>query len=192
VDIIPYAIGWLLVATLLLGGTLKAADPAGTAASLRDYGLLRTAPVRVGGLAAAFELAAALLLAGTLLVGIGRSLGFAVALALFTFFAGLQARSLILGRQHPCGCFGRGELVTGRTLVRSALLVAAGAVALAATLGGAPPQTGMRLLLSFVLAAAAITIATAAWIVRAGRAPLLPELPRAGGIFAARPSTTKR
>jgi hypothetical protein len=195
VDIVSYAIGWLLAATLLLSGTLKAADPAGAAKSLRDYGLpAGAAPAIAGLLAATAEVAAALLLVGTLLAGTGRSLGFAVTLFLFSFFAGLQARSLILGRQHPCGCFGRDEPVSRRTLARSALLAGAAAAALAATVGGAQVPTGARLLLSFVVAAATATIATTTWIVRASRAapPVPIHIRRAGGIFAARASTTER
>lgn len=192
--IIAYTIGWLLTATLLLSGVLKAVDPAGTAESLRDYGLLRSAPAIAGLLAAGAELAVALFLVGTLLAGTGRSLGFAVAVLTFALFAALQGRSLILGRQHACGCFGREEQVSGRTLARSVLLVSGAAVALTATLGGAAAQTGTRLLLSFVVAGAVATIAVATWTVRASRAasPALLHSPHAGGIFTSRPPLTER
>lgn len=192
-DLLPYVVGWLLAGTLLLSGAVKAADPVGTARSLRDYGLLPTAPKTAGAVTAAVEMAAAVILVGTLLSGRGRPAGLAMALVLFLIFAGLQARSLIAGRRHPCGCFGRDEPVSGRTLLRSAALAAAAAAALALTLAGAADLSGGRLLLSFVVAAAAVAAGGAGWVVRSSRDPVpVPSLSSSAGIFGTNPSTSRR
>lgn len=118
----------LLAVVLGVSGAAKLLDPAGTARAAVDLGVPRRLAPLVSRLLPLTELAAA-----ALLLLLPRA-GVPVALLLLLAFTLLVAVALARGRRPSCGCFGRlgGSEVSGQTLARNGVLLAAGLGALLA------------------------------------------------------------
>jgi Methylamine utilisation protein MauE len=152
---------WALGFVLLLSGTGKLRHPLPAALAMAGFGLggrRRTAAARALG---AVELALGVALAGRLAL----PLALAITTALFVAFAALLARALLRGERFPCGCFGADDaMISGRTLVRAALLAGIAFGALVATVAGdaaaAPPLR--ERLLTGVTAAGLLALAALA------------------------------
>ena len=153
------AAGLLLGLVLALSATAKVADATGARSSLATYGIRRAGAARVAwSLLVVVEL---LLAAG--LAAAWRPLEWAAA-AVLAAFALAQAAALATGRAGaPCACFGARGRLSGRSLLRSALLAA---VALGVAL--APrPALALEEWLGLGLAAALLGLAALTIVVLA-------------------------
>ncbi|HEY6780403.1 MAG TPA: MauE/DoxX family redox-associated membrane protein, partial [Thermoleophilaceae bacterium] len=118
-----------LVLTALLGliflwsGVAKARSPWITALAVVDYGVVRRPVIGVAWLVAIGELglAAMLLIAPTVSSTLTVTAA-GIATCAFLLFSVLIARALLAGRSFACACFGSGERLTSKTLVRSSVL----------------------------------------------------------------------
>ncbi|HEV2369196.1 MAG TPA: MauE/DoxX family redox-associated membrane protein [Acidimicrobiales bacterium] len=123
-----------LALLLVCAGAAKAARPEGTARALRQSGVpVGPALVRVG--------AGAEVIVGAAVLGRGGPVATAALAVSYIAFAGFVAHALV--RRLPlssCGCFGVAD--TPPTAVHVVLCAAAGGVAAAAVMAGAPPGVG--------------------------------------------------
>ena len=126
-----------LAAVLVLSGVAKLGDPGSTASMIR---MLRL-PSYLGGTVVPRLLPVVELVAAVLLLTPWRwtyAVGAALALGLFTAFLLVVARAMTFDPRPRCGCFGRvgDHHITGRTLLRNAVLLALAVVAAAIAVGG--------------------------------------------------------
>jgi hypothetical protein len=107
---------WVLAIIFVWSGLAKLRRPALAAMAMNDFGILRRVRPRLGGALGAVELLLALsLITGTFLVVV-----MPVTAGLLWFFALLIARSLWLGKDFSCFCFGDADSRLSRlTLVRT-------------------------------------------------------------------------
>ena len=110
---------WVLAIIFVWSGLAKLRRPALAALAMNDFGILRRVRPGLGSALGAMELLLALLLVtGTLQVVI-----LPVTAGLLWFFVLLIARSLWLGKDFPCFCFGDADSRLSRfTLFRTAAL----------------------------------------------------------------------
>ncbi|MBE1491063.1 MauE/DoxX family redox-associated membrane protein [Plantactinospora soyae] len=125
-----FAVGF----TLLASGAAKARDPVGFIRGVRDY---RLVPDRLGPVVAVGVLCAELVVGMALLAGMMLAWAAAGAVALGLVFTAAIAVNLRRRRPLPCYCFGPGESISARSLVRAAALVIAAAAVLSAGWTGA-------------------------------------------------------
>jgi hypothetical protein len=148
----------LLVARLLLAAVFavaalaKLADPSGTRASLRGFGL----PAWAAGPGVWALPFVELAVAGLLVPADTARVGAVAALALLVVFSAVLARELVRGENVNCNCFGALSAPSAsRALVRNGVL--AGAMAAVAVAG--PGRV-----ISAAVAAAAVVAAALGWI----------------------------
>jgi hypothetical protein len=110
---------WVLAIVFVWSGLAKLRRPALAAMAMNDFGILRRVRPGLGRALGAVELLLALsLITGTLLVVV-----LPVTAALLWFFVLLIARSLWLGEDFSCFCFGDADSRLSRvTLVRTTVL----------------------------------------------------------------------
>jgi hypothetical protein len=110
---------WVLAIVFVWSGLAKLRRPALAAMAMNDFGILRRVRPGLGRALGAVELLLALsLITGTLLVVV-----LPVTAALLWFFVLLIARSLWLGKDFSCFCFGDADSRLSRvTLVRTTVL----------------------------------------------------------------------
>jgi hypothetical protein len=119
---------WVLAMIFVWSGLAKLRRPALAAMAINDFGILRRIRPRLGGALGAVEL----LLALSLITGIFLVFTLPFTSALLWLFVLLIARSLWLGKDFSCFCFGDADSKLSRlTLVRTtALALLASALAL--------------------------------------------------------------
>jgi hypothetical protein len=110
---------WVLAIIFVWSGLAKLRRPALAAMAMNDFGILRRVRPGLGGAFGAVELLLALsLITGTLLVVI-----LPITAGLLWFFVLLIARSLRMGRDFSCFCFGDADSrLSHLTLVRTTAL----------------------------------------------------------------------
>lgn len=138
IEVLDLASRAVLVVVFMVAGTAKLRDRAGTREAVAAFGV---PPPAVGTVAIALpvaEVAAAILLVPSATAAAGAAL----AVVLLGTFTAAIAVSLARGRRPRCRCFGQlsAAPVTGRTLARNALLLAASGFALAAELAEPAPD----------------------------------------------------
>jgi hypothetical protein len=122
-----------LAAVFLISGIAKAVTPRATAAAAGDLGV----PARLAPATAVLLPAAEIVVAGLLVPTPTAMVGSAAGTALLAAFAVLIAVNLARGRRPSCACFGAlsaDAAISGRTLVRNGVLLAASVTVVAATL----------------------------------------------------------
>lgn len=122
-----------LAAVFLISGIAKAATPRATAAAAGDLGV----PARWAPATAVLLPALEIAVAGLLVPMPTAMLGSAAGTALLAAFTVLIAVNLSRGRRPSCACFGAlsaEAAISGRTLVRNGVLLAASMTVLVATL----------------------------------------------------------
>jgi hypothetical protein len=126
---------WVLAIIFVWSGLAKLRRPALAAMAMNDFGILRRVRPGLGSALGAAELLLALcLITGTLLVVI-----LPVTAGLLWFFVLLIARSLWLGKDFSCFCFGDADSRLSRlTLVRTTALALLASALLASALVAVP------------------------------------------------------
>lgn len=154
---------WVLAIVFVWSGLAKLRRPALAAMAINDFGIVRGIRPRLGGALGALELLLALfLITSTLRVVI-----LPVTAGLLWFFVLLIARSLWLGKDFSCFCFGDADSRLSRlTLVRTTALALLASVLVVAAL----PYAGFDqvYLLQAISAAAFVGV-----IALAGKVPRL-------------------
>ena len=127
-----YGIGvWVLAIVFVWSGLAKLRRPALAAMAMNDFGVLRRIRPRLGSALGAAEL----LLALSLITGALPVVSLAVTAVLLWFFVLLIARSLHLGKDFSCYCFGDSDSRVSRSaLVRTGALALLASVLVAAAL----------------------------------------------------------
>lgn len=158
------ALGLSLV--LLWSGVAKLKAPDRLAQAITDFGVTKTAYVRLAIAVALFEvtLGIALTVSSALLPGV-RLPALSIATLTFGLFAGLIARSLHRGHDFACFCFGEATPISRSTLWRAGALAATAAVSTAGTaVDSAPPVAGEFVARAAVASAAVGVISLTALI----------------------------
>lgn len=125
---------WVLVIIFVWSGVAKLRKPTLAAMAITDFGVVRRIRPRLGSALGATEVLLALFLAA----GILPTVFLSFTAGLLWLFVLLIARSLWLGKDFACFCFGEADSRLSRwTLIRTAALAT-----LATLLAAAPLQTG--------------------------------------------------
>src|SRR5918998_5736473 len=129
---------WVLAIVFVWSGLAKLRRPALAALAMKDFGLVRRVRPGLGRALGAAEL----LLALFLIIGALPAVVLPFTAVLLWFFVLLIARSLWLGKDFSCFCFGDADSRLSRlTLIRTAALALLASV-LASVLAFAPLPTG--------------------------------------------------
>jgi hypothetical protein len=167
-----------LALVLLYSGSMKLRAPWATAMALVDFGVAAR-PDRRRGLALA---ATELLVAGAAIAGLFLAPALlhgavGVAAVLFAAFCWAIARALRRGHRFPCQCFGETEsVISGRSLARTALLLACALAVFAAGPAGLERATGEAVLAVVVAIGACGAVSLLVVARPIARLPEPPEL----------------